>query len=253
MKQAATLPAGLSSLPRRQIMITLYCVMASMFLSSLDQTIVGTAMPRIITSLGGFSQYTWITTIYIITSAVTIPIIGKLTDMYGRKQFYIGGIALFVFASLLCGLSQSMLQLIIFRGLQGIGRGAMMSNSFTSIGDLFPAAERGKYQGYLGAVLGLSAIIGPTLGGWITDNIGWHWVFFINIPLGIIIMGLFVKYFPNFRPDERKHQIDYLGVMALVLCVVPTMLALSWGGVDYDWNSPVILGMFLFSAAMLGL
>ncbi|MFC1873740.1 MDR family MFS transporter [Chloroflexota bacterium] len=246
-------PIGLRSLPRKQVMLTFAGVMLAMFLSSLDQTIVGTAMPRIISDLGGFSHYTWVTTAYIIASAAVIPITGKLTDMYGRKFFYLGGLGIFVLASFLCGLSNTMTQIIIFRGIQGIGAGVMMANSFAVIGDIFPPAERGKYQGFMSGVFGLSSIIGPTLGGYITDTLSWHWVFFINIPLGLAIILLFIFFFPNFRPDNLKHSIDYPGLVLLILTVVPAMLALSWGGVEYGWGSPQIIGMFLFSAVMLAL
>ena len=225
--------------------------MLAMFLSSLDQTVVGTAMPRIIADLGGFNQYTWVTTAYIITSAVTVPIVGKLTDIYGRKLFYLAGLCVFIVASLLSGLSNTMNQIIIFRGLQGIGAGVMMANAFTVIGDLFPPAVRGKYQGLMSGVFGISAIIGPTLGGYITDTLSWHWVFFINIPLGLAVILLFIFFFPNFRPDNLKHRIDYPGVALLILAVVPTMLALSWGGVEFPWGSLEIIGMFVFSAAAL--
>jgi len=244
---------GIRSLPRRQILITLAGVMLAMFLSSLDQTIVGTAMPRIITDLGGFAHYTWVTTAYIIASTITIPITGKLTDMYGRKWFYIAGLAIFITGSLLCGLSQTMTQIIIFRGLQGIGAGIMMANAFIVIGDLFPPAERGKYQGLMTGVFGISSIIGPTLGGFITDNLSWHWVFFVNVPLGIIIIGLFIFFFPNFRPSNAKPKIDYPGIVTLILAVVPTMLALTWAGVEYPWVSVPIISMFVFSAAMTAL
>jgi EmrB/QacA subfamily drug resistance transporter len=244
-------PIGLRSLPKQQVMITFAGVMLAMFLGSLDQTVVGTAMPRIISDLGGFSHYTWITTAYIITSAVTIPIIGKLTDMYGRKFFYLGGLCLFVLASILCGLSNTMVQIIVFRGIQGVGAGVMMANAFTVIGDIFPPAERGKYQGFMSAVFGLSSIIGPTLGGYITDTLSWHWVFFINVPLGVVVILLFIFFFPNFRPDNLKHNIDYPGLVILILTVVPIMLALSWGGVEYPWSSLQIIGMFVFSAVAL--
>ena len=244
---------GIRSLPRRQILITLAGVMLAMFLSSLDQTIVGTAMPRIITDLGGFAHYTWVTTAYIIASTITIPITGKLTDMYGRKWFYIAGLAIFITGSLLCGLSQTMTQIIIFRGLQGMGAGIMMANAFIVIGDLFPPAERGKYQGLMTGVFGISSIIGPTLGGFITDNLSWHWVFFVNVPLGIIIIGLFIFFFPNFRPSNAKPKIDYPGIVTLILAVVPTMLALTWAGVEYPWVSVPIISMFVFSAAMTAL
>ncbi|MFA5308915.1 MAG: MDR family MFS transporter [Dehalococcoidales bacterium] len=244
---------GLSSLPRKQIIITFAGVLLAMFLSSLDQTIVGTAMPRIIADLGGFTQYTWVTTAYIITSAVAIPITGKLTDMYGRKYFYLGGIAIFVLASVACGLSNTMVQIIIFRGVQGIGGGVMMANAFTVIGDLFPPAVRGKYQGIMSAVFGLSAVIGPTLGGYITDNLSWHWVFFVNVPLGLLVITLFVFFFPHIKPDNLKHTIDYPGVACLVLMVVPLLLALTWGGVEYPWGSAIIIGLFAVSVVALGL
>jgi EmrB/QacA subfamily drug resistance transporter len=251
--EAPAQPVGLRSLPRKKVMVTFAGVMLAMFLSSLDQTVVGTAMPRIISDLGGFSRYTWVTSVYIITSAVTIPITGKLTDMYGRKFFYIGGLVVFVLSSFLCGLSQTMTQIIIFRGVQGIGAGVMMANAFTVIGDIFPPAERGKYQGFMSGVFGLSSIIGPTLGGYLTDSLSWHWVFFVNIPLGILIIILFIIFFPNFRPDSLKHKIDYPGLSLLILTVVPAMLALSWGGVEYPWSSVQIVGMFIFSAVMLAL
>ncbi|MFH0913946.1 MAG: MDR family MFS transporter [Chloroflexota bacterium] len=240
---------SLSSLPKRQIVITMAGVMLAMFLSSLDQTIVGTAMPKIIVDLGGFTHYTWVTTAYLITSTVAVPITGKLTDMYGRKYFYIAGIAVFTLGSLLSGLSQTMLQIILFRALQGIGAGVMIANAFTVIGDLFPPAERGKYVGLMSGVFGLSAVVGPTLGGYITDAISWHWVFFVNVPLGVLVITLFVFFFPHIRPDGR-HQIDYLGVTTLILAVIPLLLALSWGGVDYEWSSPLIVGLLVFSALM---
>jgi EmrB/QacA subfamily drug resistance transporter len=242
-----TQPIGLRSLPRKQVTITLVGVMMAMFLSSLDQTVVSTAMPRIIADIGGFNQYTWVTTAYLITSAVTVPIVGKLTDIYGRKIFYVCGVAIFILGSILCGLSHTIVQLIFFRGFQGIGAGVMMANAFTVIGDLFPPAVRGKYQGLMSSVFGLSSIIGPTLGGFITDTLSWHWVFFVNIPLGLAVIILFVFFFPNFRPDNLKHSVDYPGVALLILFVVPMLLALSWGGVEYPWGSPEIIGMFIFA------
>ncbi len=252
-KEVQAQPIGLRSLPRQQVILTFVGVMLAMFLSSLDQTVVGTAMPRIISDLGGFSHYTWVTTAYIIASAVTIPITGKLTDMYGRKSFYIGGLGIFIVASLLCSLSSTMTQIVVFRGVQGIGAGIMMANAFTVVGDIFPPAERGKYQGFMSGVFGLSSIIGPTLGGYVTDTLSWHWVFLINIPLGLFIILLFIFFFPNFRPDNLKHSIDYPGLVLLILSVVPAMLALSWGGVEYPWSSPQIIGMFVFSAVALAL
>jgi len=239
------------SLPRRQLVITMAGVMLAMFLASLDQTIVGTAMPKIIADLGGFSHYTWVATSYLIASTITVPIVGKLTDMYGRKWFYIAGLGIFIVGSILCGLSQTMMQIIIFRGLQGIGAGIMIANAFIVVGDLFPPSERGKYQGFVAGVFGLSSVIGPTLGGAITDNLSWHWVFFVNIPFGLLIITLFIFFFPNLRPDTLKHKIDFAGVAALILAVMPCMLALSWAGVDYPWFSVQIIGLLAFSVLMV--
>jgi EmrB/QacA subfamily drug resistance transporter len=243
--------SSLGSLPKKQLIITLIGVMLSMFVGALDQTIVGTAMPRIVSDLGGFNEYTWITTVYIITSAIALPITGKLTDMFGRKYFYIAGLIIFSVTSILCGLSNSMTALIIWRGIQGIGGGMMMANSFTVIGDLFPPAERGKFMGYMSAVFATSSVIGPVLGGFITDALSWHWVFFVNIPIGILIIILFALYFPDIKPAASKHRIDYAGVTTLILTVVPIMLALSWGGAQYPWDSLLVIGLFVFSAIML--
>ena len=224
--------------------------MLAMFLGSLDQTVVGTAMPRIIADLGGFDRYTWVTTAYLMTSTAVLPIVGRLTDMYGRKWFYIAGIIIFLLGSALSGLSQTLTQLIIFRAFQGLGGGIMIANAFIVIGDLFPPSERGKYQGLVTAVFGLSSIVGPILGGFITDNLSWHWIFYINIPLGIPVIAVFVKFFPDIRPEKIRHEIDYLGMCTLILCVVPLILALSWAGVQYEWASLQVIGPLVFAAVM---
>ena len=226
-------------------------VMLAMFLSSLDQTIVGTALPRIVSDLGGFTKYAWVTTAYIITSAIALPITGKLSDLYGRKRFFIVGLIIFAVFSLLCGLSRDIIQLSLFRGLQGIGAGMMMALNFTVIGDLFPPAERGKYQGYVSGVFGISSIIGPVLGGFLTDFLSWHWVFFINIPLALIIIILFILFFPNINPARRSNGVDYLGASLLILTVVPFMLTLSLCGVELPWLCPQTVALFVFSAIML--
>ena len=241
---------GTGSLPRRQVIITMGGVMLALFLASLDQTIVGTAMPRIITDLGGFTRYTWVITAYIVASTITLLIVGKLSDMYGRKWFLTVGIAVFIVGSILCGISQTMTQLILFRAFQGIGAGTIMGLAFIITGDLFSPSDRGKYMGFVGAVFGISSVIGPTLGGFITDTLSWHWVFFVNVPLGIVVIPLFVFFFPHLRTDFRKHKIDYPGMITLVLTVVPMMLALAFAGVNYNWLSPTILGMFAFSLVM---
>ncbi len=240
---------GLRSLPHRQVMITLAGVLMAIFLSSLDQTIVSTAMPQIIADLGGFTHYTWLATAYLVTSTVVLPITGKLTDMYGRKHFYTAGTTIFIVGSLMCGLSQTLAQIIIFRAIQGIGAGIMMANAFTVIGDLFPPAERGKYQGYVSAVFGISAVIGPSLGGFITDTFSWHWIFFINIPLGIIVILLFALFFPNFRLDTMRHRIDWAGITTLVVILIPLLLALSWGGTEYPWISFPVISLLVLSIA----
>ena len=242
---------GHRELPRRQVIITMGGVMLAQFLASLDQTVVGTAMPRIVTDLGGFSQYTWVVTAYMIATTVTLPIVGKLSDMFGRKWFLTAGIVVFIIGSILCGISQTMMQLIAFRAFQGIGAGCIMGMAFIIIGDLFPPAERGKYAGFMSGVFGLSSIIGPTLGGFLTDKLSWHWVFFVNIPLGVLIVFLFIFFFPHVKPAIQKPKVDYAGIIALILFVVPLMLALSWAGVEYAWDSVQIISLFDFSALML--
>ena len=163
-------------------------VILAMLLSSLDQTIVATAMPTIVQELHGLEHFSWVFTAYMLGSTITVPIYGKLSDIFGRRNLYLIGIGIFLTGSILCGLAQDMTQLIFFRALQGIGGGAMMVNSYAIIGEIFPPAERGKYQGMIGGVFGLSSIAGPLLGGWITDNFSWRWVFYVNIPIGIIAL-----------------------------------------------------------------
>ncbi len=237
-------------LPRRQVVLTMIGLLMAMFLAALDQTVVSTAMPRIIADLGGFDRYTWVTTSYLVASTVSVPIVGRLTDIYGRKIFFILGISVFLVGSALAGISGSMTQLIIFRAVQGLGGGIIMANSFVAIADLFPPEERGKFQGFLGVVFGLSSVIGPTLGGFITDNFSWNWIFLINVPVGLPVLLLIAWLFPKIRPEVENRRLDYAGMTTLALSVTPILLALSWGGVQYAWASPQVIGFIAFGLAM---
>ena len=238
-----------ATLPRRQVVLTMAGVMLAIFLASLDQTIVSTAMPRIITDLGGLDRFTWVVTAYLVASTTAVPIVGKLSDIYGRKSFYIAGIAVFLTGSVLAGQSQTMNQLIAFRAVQGLGGGVMMAIALVSIADLFPPSERGKYQGIVAAVFGLSSIIGPTLGGFITDALSWHWIFYVNLPIGVPIIAVFIRWFPNVKPARSERHIDFIGMALLVLAVVPLLVGLSWGGVQYGWASSQVISAMSVSAA----
>lgn len=223
-------------------------VMLGIFLASLDQTIVGTAMPRIVADLGGFDRFTWITSAYIVASTAAVPIVGRLSDLYGRKGFYLAAVVVFLIGSGLAGLSQTMNQLIVFRAIQGLGGGSLMALAFVAVGDLFPPADRGKYQGFVAAVFGMSSVIGPTLGGFITDTLSWSWIFYINIPLGLAILLLLARFFPNVKPRSASRQIDVLGMVALIVAIVSLLLALSWADVQYGWLSIQIVGLLLVAA-----
>ena len=238
-------------LPRRQIVLTMIGVLLAMFLASLDQTVVATAMPRIIADLGGFDRFTWVTTAYLVASTTAVPIVGRLTDIHGRKIFYVAGIIIFLIGSVLAGMSQTMNQLIAFRAVQGLGGGIIMVNSFTAIADLFPPETRGKYQGFIGVVFGMSSVIGPTLGGFITDNISWSWVFLVNIPIGVPVLLLIAFLFPAIKPEVENRRHDYAGMVTLILAVVPILLALSWGGVQDGWTSPQVIGLLIFGVIMV--
>jgi EmrB/QacA subfamily drug resistance transporter len=232
-------------------MFILLGVVLAMLLAALDQTIVSTALPRIVTDLNGLSHMSWVFTAYMLASTVTVPIYGKLSDIFGRRFFFLGAIAIFLVGSILSGLSQNMTQLILFRGLQGIGGGGMMVNAIAIIGDIFTPRERGRYQGALGGIFGLASIIGPFLGGWITDNYSWHWIFYINIPLGLVAIAVLASFMPKIVHDIKDRSIDYLGAGLLVLCLVPLLLGLVWGGSQYAWGSVEIIGLLTVAAIAL--
>jgi EmrB/QacA subfamily drug resistance transporter len=223
--------------------------MLGMLLAAVDQTIVGTAMPRVIAELHGLEHYAWVFTAYLLASTVMVPIYGKLSDVYGRRPFFLGGMVLFLLGSAISGTSQTLTQLIVFRAVQGLGAGAMMPIAQAIIGDIFPPAERGKWQGLLMGVFGLASIVGPTTGGWITDHWGWRWTFYVNMPVGAVAIAMAGLALPG-HSRQRAHQIDYLGAATLVAAAVPLLLAFSWAGTQYAWGSPQIVGLLLVAAAM---
>ena len=231
--------------------IALAAVMVTMFFSSLDQTIVGTAIPTIIAELKGIDLMAWLFTAYMITSAVMVPIYGKLSDIYGRKPFYVFGLGLFIVGSALAGQAHSMGFLIAARALQGLGGGAMLSMPRATIGDIFNPKERGKWMGLIMSVFGLASIVGPFVGGWLTDTIGWRWCFYINLPIGVAALAAVAWALPNVRTDTRHH-IDWKGSVLLVLGLIPLLLAFSWAGTRFPWGSWQIVSMFAVGAAFVG-
>ena len=245
---AAAQPWG-ETLSRRRIGLVLASVMLGMLLSALDQTIVGTAMPRIIADLNGLQHYAWVATGYLLASTASMPIWGKLSDAYGRKSFFIVGMALFVIGSALCGQAQSMNELIAFRAFQGLGAGAMLPITQAIIGDLFPPAQRAKWAGVIMSVFAVATIVGPLLGGWITDNYGWRWTFYVNLPVGIVALAFAAWALPG-HERHRSHRIDYVGAGILVAAATPLLLGFSWAGTEYPWVSWQIIGLFVFSAVM---
>ncbi len=225
--------------------------LTAMLLAMLASTIVSTAMPRIATELNDLAHLSWIFTGYMLTSTVTVPVIGKLSDIFGRRVIYLAAIAGFVVASAAAGFSQTMFQLILCRAVQGIAGGALMVNTAALIGDIFPPAERGKWQGVIGAVFGLASVAGPLVGGWITDTLSWHWVFWVNVPFGILAFIVILVTLPKLPPRATKPSIDYAGAAFLALGLTPLLLVMVWGGSTYAWGSATILE--LVGVGLLGL
>jgi EmrB/QacA subfamily drug resistance transporter len=243
--------------------ITIIGVMIVFLLSALDQTIVSTAMPVIISQLHGLELYSWVTTAYLLSSTVMVPVWGKLGDLYGRKPVLLAGIVLFLFGSWLSGLAGEfgdlpllgggMVQLIVFRAVQGLGGGALFTTAFAIIADLFPPRERGKFAGLFGGVFGFASAIGPLLGGYFTDHgsvtiaghaiAGWRWVFYLNLPIGLVALFMVISKMPKLS-HASKGSIDYLGAVLIVAACVPLLLALTFGGQKYPWNSGIVLGLF---------
>lgn len=227
-------------------------VLLTMFFSALDQTIIATAMPVIIGELQGFSLYAWTFTAYMMAAAITVPIYGKLSDVYGRKPFYIFGLGLFMVGSMFSGMVASMPQLIASRTLQGLGAGAMLSMPRATIGDIFNPRERGRWMGVIASVFGLASIVGPVMGGWITDHWGWRWVFYINLPVAGLALLAVLYALPTVKTDDDV-KLDWQGSLALVAGLVPLLLALTWAGHAYAWLSAPILGLFALAIVFLGL
>jgi EmrB/QacA subfamily drug resistance transporter len=247
--------------------VTLLGVLLVFLLSALDQTIVATAMPRIVAQLQGLNLYPWVTTAYMLASTVMVPIYGKLNDIYGRKPILIMGVVIFMAGSMLCGmagefgplpvLGGGMTQLIVFRGLQGLGGGALFTSAFAIIADMYPPRERAKFAGMFGGVFGLASILGPVIGGFFTDLgtttvaglavAGWRWVFYVNLPFSLLSLFMVVAKMPVLT-HRAPGRIDIAGALLIVVTFVPLLLALSWGGRDYGWGSPQIVGLFVLSA-----
>ena len=247
-----------ATLSPRQKALIMVSIMLGLFLAALDQTIVGTALPRIVTDLAGNNLYTWVVTVYLLTSTVSVPVYGKLSDVYGRRPLLLIGVSLFLLGSALSGLSQSMGELIIFRGIQGLGAGAIFPIALAVIGDIFSPQERGRYQGLFGAVFGLSFIIGPFLGGFLTDNLSWHWIFYVNLPIGIVALAVMATQMPNTGNTRgvRVRDLDYLGILVFSAAAISLLLGLTNKGLTdasgqlYAWTSANVLA-FLVAAVVL--
>jgi EmrB/QacA subfamily drug resistance transporter len=249
---AATPPAddGAKWLTHRQIMIVLPGLLMAMLLAMLDQLVVGTALPRIVGDLGGVSHLSWVVTAYVLASTITTPFYGKLGDMYGRKRFFIFAICIFLAGSALSGLSTSMVQLITFRAIQGLGAGGLMVGAMATIGEIVPPRQRGKYMSYFMVVMMLATVAGPLVGGWITTAFSWRWIFYINLPLGgaALVYLMATLHVPARRVE---HRIDYLGGILLGVIATSVILVATWGGTEYSWASAPVLALVVLAVVAL--
>jgi EmrB/QacA subfamily drug resistance transporter len=226
----------------RAMMTVLPGLLVAILLAFLDNLIVSTAMPRIVGELGGLDHLAWVITAYVLTMTISTPLYGKLGDLYGRKSFFVGAIVIFLVGSALCGMAANMPELIAFRAIQGLGAGGLMVGVFAIIGDLVPPRERGTYQGYFAALMGVATIGGPLLGGFITDNLSWRWAFYVNLPLGILALALIVTRL-HLPVERREHKVDWLGAALLSVATTAIILLTSWGGTQYDWASVPIMAL----------
>ncbi len=248
MEQAP--PVAVSDASRRLIVLA---TMSALFLAALDQTIVVTAVPRIIAELSGLALLPWVTTSYLLTATTVLPLAGKADDRFGRRAVFLLAIAIFVVGSLAAGAAQTMLQLVLFRAVQGAGGGMLMATAFAVIGDLYSPRDRGRIQGGLAAVFGLASVIGPIAGGVITDTASWRWVFYVNVPVAAVAATLIALGMPRSpRSEGPRPPLDIAGAAALAGALVPLLLALTWAGDRFEWASPAIGGLFTLGAAMLG-
>ena len=230
--------------PRGGLLIIYIALMLAILLAALDQTIVSTALPTIVGDLGGLSHLSWVVTAYLLATTASTPLWGKLGDQFGRKTLFQASIVIFLIGSALCGQSHSIIELIAFRALQGLGGGGLIVLTQAIIADIVPARERGKYQGAFGAVFGVSSVAGPLLGGFFVDNLSWRWVFYINLPVGLVALVVIAIVLPR-TANREKHRIDYLGALLLAATATCLVLLTSWGGSQYAWGSPVIIGLGL--------
>lgn len=232
--------------------LIIIALMLGMLLAALDQTIVSTALPTIVSDLGGLEQLSWVVTGYMLASTVSTPLWGKLGDQFGRKSLFLAAIVIFLVGSALCGLSQNMGQLIAFRSLQGLGGGGLMVLAQAIVGDVVPVRERGRYQGFFGGVFAVSSVIGPLLGGLFVDHLSWHWVFYINLPIGVVAMIVIAAVLPS-KTTRTKHKIDYAGIVLLGGATSCLVLMTTWGGTTYPWSDPIIIGLIVAALAMVAL
>jgi EmrB/QacA subfamily drug resistance transporter len=244
MKETAMAAQPTIDLSPRARLEILAAILLALFLFALDQTVVGTALPRIVTDLHGNNLYTWVVTVYLLTATISGPIYGKLSDLFGRRPIFIWAVSLFVISSVLAGLSQEMWQLILFRGLQGLGGGAVFPVALAVVADLYTPAERGKYLGLFGAMFGLASLVGPGIGGVITDNFSWHWIFFVNVPIGLISLFVCWRLLPAIRRPDAARNIDYMGAAVFALAIAPFLVGLT-NKQTADWSDPWVGGLML--------